>query len=182
VPDRNAGTPPATIEKAKIMSTGTVRLHRVLRAKPEKVYRAFIDADAMAKWIPPCDFTCKVQQMDTRTGGTFKMAFTNFTTGMSHSFGGKYLALVQGEKLRHTDVFDDPKLPGEMQTTVTLKPVLCGTAINVVQEGIPESSRRRCVTSAGRSRWNNRRKWLSRKFRSNTMAPEMTITPMDSRK
>lgn len=120
------------------MSTGTVRLHRVLRAKPEKVYRAFIDADAMAKWIPPYGFTCKVQHMDASVGGSFRMSFTNFTTGNSHSFGGKYLELVPSKKLRYTDVFDDPKLPGKMQTTVTLKPVLCGTEISVVQEGIPE--------------------------------------------
>ena len=120
------------------MPTGTVRLHRVLRSKPEKVYRAFLDADAMAKWIPPYGFTCKVHQMDTRVGGSFRMSFTNFTTGNSHSFGGKYLELVPGEKLCYTDVFDDPNLPGEMRTTVTLNPVLCGTEINVVQEGIPE--------------------------------------------
>jgi uncharacterized protein YndB with AHSA1/START domain len=120
------------------MPTGTVRLHRVLRTRPEKVYRAFIDADAMAKWIPPYGFTCKVQHMDARVGGSFRMSFTNFTTGNSHSFGGKYLELVPSEKLRYTDVFDDPNMPGEMQTTVTLKPVLCGTEISVVQEGIPE--------------------------------------------
>ena len=120
------------------MPTGTVRLHRVLRSKPEKVYRAFLDADAMAKWIPPYGFTCKVHQMDTRVGGSFRMSFTNFTTGNSHSFGGKYLELVPDEKLCYTDVFDDPNLPGEMRTTVTLNPVLCGTEINVVQEGIPE--------------------------------------------
>lgn len=120
------------------MPTGTVRLHRVLRAKPEKIYRAFITPDAIAKWIPPYGFTCTVHQMDTKVGGTFKMSFTNFTTGNSHSFGGKYLELVPGEKLRYTDVFDDPNLPGEMQTTITLKAVLCGAEINVVQEGIPE--------------------------------------------
>lgn len=120
------------------MPTGTVRLHRVIRAKPEKVYRAFIDADAMAKWIPPYGFTCKVQHMDAKVGGTYKMSFTNFTTGMSHSFGGKYLELVPSEKLRYTDQFDDPNLSGEMQTIVTLKPVLCGTELNVVQEGLPE--------------------------------------------
>lgn len=120
------------------MPTGTVRLHRVLRTQAGKVYRAFITADAIAKWIPPYGFTCTVHQMDTQVGGTFRMSFTNFTTGNSHSFGGKYLELVPGEKLCYTDVFDDPKLPGEMQTTITLKPVLCGTEINVVQEGIPE--------------------------------------------
>ena len=119
------------------MPTGTVRLHRVLRAKPEKIYRAFITADAIAKWIPPYGFTCTVHHMEVKVGGTFKMSFTNFGSGNSHSFGGKYLELVQGEKLRYTDVFDDPNLPGEMQTTITLKPVLCGAEIDVVQEGIP---------------------------------------------
>ena len=120
------------------MSTGTVRLHRVLRTQAAKVYRAFITADAISKWIPPYGFTCTVHQMEVKVGGTFKMSFTNFTTGNSHSFGGKYLELVPGEKLCYTDIFDDPNLPGEMRTTVTLKPVLCGTEINVVQEGIPE--------------------------------------------
>lgn len=119
------------------MPTGTVRLHRVLRAKPEKVYRAFIDAGAMAKWLPPYGFTASVQHMEAKVGGTYKMSFTNFTTGMSHSFGGQYLELVPFEKIRYTDQFDDPKLPGDMQTTVTLKPVLCGTELNVVQEGLP---------------------------------------------
>jgi uncharacterized protein YndB with AHSA1/START domain len=119
------------------MPTGTVRLHRVLRAKPEKIYRAFITADAIAKWIPPYGFTCTVHHMEVKVGGTFKMSFTNFGSGNSHSFGGKYLELVPGEKLRYTDVFDDPNLPGEMQTTITLKPVLCGAEIHVVQEGIP---------------------------------------------
>ena len=119
------------------MPTGTVRLHRVLRAKPEKIYRAFITADAIAKWIPPYGFTCTVHHMEIKVGGTFKMSFTNFGSGNSHSFGGKYLELVPGEKLRYTDVFDDPNLPGEMQTTITLKPVLCGAEIHVVQEGIP---------------------------------------------
>ena len=118
------------------MPTGTVRLHRVLRAKPEKIYRAFITADAIAKWIPPYGFTCTVYHMEVKVGGTFKMSFTNFGSGNSHSFGGKYLELVPGEKLRYTDVFDDPNLPGEMQTTITLKPVLCGAEIHVVQEGI----------------------------------------------
>jgi uncharacterized protein YndB with AHSA1/START domain len=121
------------------MAKGTVRLHRVLRAKPERVYRAFLDADAMAKWLPPYGFTCKVHQMDPKVGGTFKMSFTNFGNGQSHSFGGKYLELVPSEKIRYTDVFDDPNLPGEMVTTVNLKPVSCGTDISVVQEGIPEA-------------------------------------------
>lgn len=120
------------------MPTGTVRLHRVLRAKPEKIYRAFITPEAIAKWIPPYGFTCTVHQMEAKVGGTFRMSFTNFSTGNSHSFGGKYLELVPGEKLRYTDVFDDPNLPGEMQTTITLKPALCGAEIHVVQEGIPE--------------------------------------------
>jgi uncharacterized protein YndB with AHSA1/START domain len=121
-----------------IMATGTVRLHRVLRANAERVYRAFLDADAMAKWIPPHGFTCKVHHMDARVGGSYKMAFTNFATGHGHSFGGEYRELVPNEKLRYTDRFDDPNLPGEMVTTVTLKRVSCGTEIDVVQEGIPE--------------------------------------------
>ena len=120
------------------MATGTVRLHRVLSAKPERVYRAFLDADAMAKWLPPYGFTCSVKHMDAKPGGTFKMAFTNFSTGHSHSFGGEYRELVPNERIRYTDTFDDPNLPGEMLTTVTLRPVSCGTELNVVQEGIPE--------------------------------------------
>lgn len=119
------------------MTTGTVRIHRVLRAKPERIYRAFLEADAMAKWIPPYGFTCKVHHMDARVGGTFKMSFTNFGSGHTHSFGGEYLELVPGEKLRYTDQFDDPNLPGILTVTVNLKPVLCGTEVNVVQEGIP---------------------------------------------
>jgi uncharacterized protein YndB with AHSA1/START domain len=117
---------------------GTVRLHRVLTAKPEKVYRAFVEADAMAKWLPPNGFTCTVHQMDAKVGGGFKMSFRNFTTGHSHSFGGKYLELKPGERLRYTDTFDDPNMPGEMQVTVTLKAVSCGTDIDIVQEGIPD--------------------------------------------
>jgi len=120
------------------MSDNTIRLHRVLRAPPEKIFRAFLDADAMAKWLPPNGFTGKVHHLDGRVGGTFKMSFTNFTTGQSHSFGGEYLELVPGERLRYTDKFDDPHLPGVMQTTVTLRKVSCGTELNVVQEGIPE--------------------------------------------
>lgn len=119
------------------MTTNTVRLHRVLRATPERVYRAFLDLDAMAKWLPPYGFTCKVHQMDARIGGTFRMSFTNFSTGHAHSFGGEYLELAQGERIRYTDRFDDPNLPGVMQTTVTLKPVSCGTDLSVVQEGLP---------------------------------------------
>ena len=121
------------------MSTGTVRLHRVLRASPETIYRAFLDADAMAKWLPPNGFTGKVHAIDAKVGGTYKMSFTNFTTGHSHSFGGKYLELVPHERIRHTDTFDDPGLPGEMQTTVSLKKVSVGTEVNIVQEGIPEA-------------------------------------------
>jgi uncharacterized protein YndB with AHSA1/START domain len=121
------------------MSSGTVHLHRVLRASPERVYRAFVEAEAMAKWLPPYGFTCKVHHMDSRIGGTYKMSFTNFTTGHGHSFGGEYLELVPCERIRYTDRFDDPNLPGEMQTTVTLKQVSCGTELNVVQEGIPDA-------------------------------------------
>jgi len=116
----------------------TVRFHRVFRAPPERVYRAFLDADAMAKWLPPYGFTCKVHHMEAKVGGTFKMSFTNFTNGQSHSFGGSYRELVPSEKIRYTDVFDDPNLPGEMQTTIALKPVSCGTDIEIVQEGLPE--------------------------------------------
>lgn len=119
------------------MTTGTVRLHRVLRTRPERVYKAFLDADAMAKWLPPYGFTCKVHQLDAKVGGRFRMSFTNFGTGNGHSFGGEYLELVPGERIRYTDKFDDPNLPGEMVTTVTLKAVSCGTELNVVQEGIP---------------------------------------------
>ena len=120
------------------MPTNTVRFHRVLRAVPEKVYRAFLDAEAMAKWLPPNGFTGKVHHMDAKVGGTYKMSFTNFSTGKSHSFGGEYLELVPHERIRYTDRFDDASLPGEMQTTVTLKKVSCGTELNVVQEGVPE--------------------------------------------
>jgi len=120
------------------MPTGTVQLHRVLRAKPERVYRAFLDADAMAKWIPPYGFTCKVHHMDAQVGGTFKMSFTNFSTGSGHSFGSEYLELVPHELIRYTDKFDDPNLPGEIEVTVVLKKVSCGTEIVIVQAGIPE--------------------------------------------
>jgi len=120
------------------MATGTVRLHRVLRAPPERVYRAFLDPDAMAKWLPPYGFTCKVHHMDLKVGGTYKMSFTNFSTGNGHSFGGTYHELVPGERIRYADKFDDPNLPGEMQVTVSLKKVSCGTELNVVQEGVPE--------------------------------------------
>ena len=120
------------------MATGVVRLHRVLRAGPERVYRAFVEAEAMARWLPPYGFTCKVHHMDARVGGTFRMSFTNFATGDAHAFGGEYLELVAGEKLRYTDKFDDPNLPGEMLTTVTLTAVSCGTDLAIVQEGLPE--------------------------------------------
>lgn len=122
-----------------IMATNTIRLHRVLRATPERIYRAFLDADAMTKWLPPNGFTGKVHHIDAKVGGTYKMSFTNFTTGNSHSFGGEYLELIPNERIRHTDKFDDPNLPGEMQTTVSLQKVSCGTEVNIVQEGIPEA-------------------------------------------
>ena len=118
-------------------SSNTVRLHRVLRAKPERVYRAFLDPDAMAKWLPPNGFTGRVHQMDAKVGGIYKMSFTNFSTGKSHSFGGKYLELKPHERIRYDDKFDDPKLPGEMVTTINLKAVFCGTELNITQEGIP---------------------------------------------
>lgn len=120
------------------MPAGIVRLHRVLRATPERVYRAFLDPDAMAKWTPPNGFTGKVSHMDAKVGGSYKMSFTNFSTGQTHSFGGEYLELVPNERLRYTDKFDDPNLPGQMITTVTLTKVSCGTKLRVVQEGIPE--------------------------------------------
>ena len=120
------------------MPTGTVQLHRVLKAKPDKVYRAFLDAAAMAKWLPPYGFTCTVHHMNAVVGGGFKMSFTNFTTGHSHSFGGEYLELVPGQLLRYNDKFDDANLPGEMLVTVTLKPVLCGTDVHIVQADIPD--------------------------------------------
>ena len=119
------------------MSTHTIRLHRVLRSTPEKIYRAFLDADAMAKWIPPYGFTCKVHHLDAKVGGTFKMSFTNFGSGNGHSFGGKYLELVPHERLRYTDKFDDPNLPGEITVTVTLKKVMCGTELHIEQAGVP---------------------------------------------
>jgi uncharacterized protein YndB with AHSA1/START domain len=117
--------------------SNTVRFHRVLRAAPEKVYRAFLDADAMVKWLPPHGFTGKVHHLDAKVGGTYRMSFTNFSTGRSHAFGGEYLELVPHERIRHTDRFDDPGLPGEMRTTIILKSVSCGTELNIVQEGLP---------------------------------------------
>jgi uncharacterized protein YndB with AHSA1/START domain len=119
------------------MSTHTIRLHRVLRSTPERVYRAFLDADAKAKWLPPNGFTGKVHHLDAQVGGSYKMSFTNFTTGKSHSFGGTYLELLPHERIRYTDKFDDPNLAGEMQTTISLKQVSCGTELNIVQEGVP---------------------------------------------
>ncbi|CAM4408619.1 Polyketide cyclase [Bordetella tumbae] len=120
------------------MTTGTVRLHRVLRATPERVYRAFLEPDAAAKWLPPYGYTCEVHHLDARVGGTHKMSFRNFGTGKSESFGGEYLELVPFEKIRYTDSFDNADLPGEMTVTVSLKQVVCGTELNIVQEGIPE--------------------------------------------
>ena len=117
--------------------SNTIRLHRVLRATSEKVYRAFLDADAMAKWLPPNGFTCRVHHMDAKVGGAYKMSFTNFSTGKSHSFGGKYLELTPHERIRYTDKFDDPNLPGEMETTIRFKKVSCGTELNIEQKGVP---------------------------------------------
>ncbi|MFL6247691.1 MAG: SRPBCC family protein [Vicinamibacterales bacterium] len=121
------------------MATNTVKLHRVIRATPERVYRAFLDPDAMAKWLPPNGFTGKVHHLEARVGGTYRMSFTNFTSGNSHSFGGEYLELVPNERIRHTDKFDDPNLPGEMQVTISLTQVSVGTELAIVQEGIPEA-------------------------------------------
>ncbi len=120
------------------MPTNTVRLHRVIRTSPERVYRAFLSADAMAKWLPPYGFTCQVHHVDAQVGGTFKMSFTNFSTGHGHSFGGEYRELVPNERIRYSDKFDDPNLPGEMETTVSLRQVSCGTEVSIVQEGIPD--------------------------------------------
>ena len=121
-----------------LMATNTVTLQRVLRAPPERVYRAFLDAEAMVKWLPPHGFTGKVHHLDATVGGTYRMSFTNFSTGHSHSFGGTYLELLPNERIRHTDSFDDPNLPGEMETTIALRPVFCGVELNIVQRGIPE--------------------------------------------
>ena len=118
--------------------SGTVKFHRVLKSKPERVYKAFLDADAMAKWLPPNGFTGKVHEMDARVGGRYKMSFTNFSTGSSHAFGGEYLELVENERIRYTDKFDDPNMPGEMETTVEIKPVSVGVELNITQTGIPD--------------------------------------------
>ena len=121
------------------MSNNTVSLHRVLRSTPERIYRAFLDADAICKWFPPNGFTCKVGHIEAKVGGTYKMSFTNFNTGKGHSFGGKYIELIPNERLVMTDEFDDPNLPGTMKTTVSLKNIFCGTELKIVQEGIPDS-------------------------------------------
>jgi uncharacterized protein YndB with AHSA1/START domain len=126
------------LDTEAIMTTNTVRLHRVLRAAPERVYRAFLDADALAKWLPPYGFTCRVHHLDARVGGTHKMSFSNFSTGHSQSFGGEYRELVPNERIRYSDKFDDVHLPGEMQTTVVLRAVSCGTELSITQEGIPD--------------------------------------------
>ena len=129
----------ANAEAARVApGTGTVRLHRFLKAPPERVYKAFLDPDAMVKWLPPHGFTGRVHQMNAAVGGGYKMSFTNFGTGQTHSFGGTYLELTPHQRIRYTDAFDDPNLPGEMRTTISLKPVSCGTEVNIVQEGIPE--------------------------------------------
>jgi len=140
--DRHSAIPYSAIivndlKDKKLMGTNTIRLHRVLRAPPERVYRAFLDADAMAKWLPPHGFTGRVHHLDAKVGGGYKMSFTNFTTGQSHSFGGTYLELVPNELIRYTDSFDDPNLPGEMQATIILRKVVVGTELNIVQEGVP---------------------------------------------
>ena len=131
-------TAPAGLKGNEIMPN-TIRLHRVLRASPETVYRAFLDADAKAKWLPPNGYTGKVHHLDAKVGGTYKMSFTNFTTGRSHVFGGTYVELTPHERIRYTDKFDDANLPGEMQVTVTLKKVFCGTELNIVQAGVPDA-------------------------------------------
>ena len=120
------------------MADRSVRLHRVLKSKPERVYRAFLDPEAVVKWLPPHGFTCKVDHIDATVGGTFRMSFKNFTTGRSHSFGGEYLELVPGKRIRHTDKFDDPNMPGVMETTISFAEVSCGTELSIVQQGIPE--------------------------------------------
>jgi uncharacterized protein YndB with AHSA1/START domain len=132
------GLPRQRIEQELRMPTNTVRLHRVFRAPPERIYRAFLDAEALAKWLPPDGFTCTVHHLDAVVGGSYRMSFTHFGNGQAHSFGGEYLELVPGELIRHTDRFDDPNLPGTLMVTVSLKQVSCGTEVSIVQEGIPE--------------------------------------------
>ena len=122
-----------------MQTRGTIRLHRVLRSSPERIYQAFLNADAMTKWLPPYGFICKVHHMEAKVGGTYKMSFTNFASGQGHAFSGEYRELVPFEKIHYTDKFDDPNLPGEMQTVVSLKQVLCGTEISIVQEGLPDA-------------------------------------------
>lgn len=146
------------------MTTGTIRLHRVLRAKPERIYKAFLNAEAMAKWLPPYGFTCTVHHMDARVGGTFRMSFTNFTTGNGHSFGGEYLELVPSQKISYSDKFDDPNLPGVMKTTVTLTPRAEPRSPSC-RKGCPRRSRSRCAISAGKSRSRNWRTSSSRRYR-----------------
>jgi uncharacterized protein YndB with AHSA1/START domain len=147
--------------------SNTVRFHRVLRAAPEKVYRAFLDADAMAKWLPPNGFTGKVHHMAAKVGGTYKMSFMNFSTGRSHSFGGEFLELVPHERIRYTDKFDDPNLPGEMQTTINLKRVSCGTELTSCKRACRPSSRPRLVVSAGKNRSRSWRSSSRPRFRIN---------------
>src|SRR6186713_433480 len=135
----------------------TVRLHRVLSTSPEKIYRAFLEADALAKWLPPNAFTCTVHHLEPKVGGTFKMSFRNFTTGQSHSFGGEYVELVPGERLRYTDKFDDPNLPGDIQVTVTLKKVSVGTELDIVQAGLPTG----CGAAMGQGGWSKGRQFTT---------------------
>src|SRR5688572_33090124 len=135
---RSGGAPFDSLTKGEFIMPSTIRLHRVLRATPDRVYRAFLDPEAKVKWLPPNGFTAKVHHIDVRVGGSYKMSFTNFTTGKSHSFGGQYVELTPNERIRYTDKFDDPNLPGEMQVTVTLKKVLVGTELNITQEGVPD--------------------------------------------
>ena len=157
------------------MSTNTVQLHRVLRAPPERVYRAFLNPEAMAKWLPPNGFTGKVHEMDPKVGGKYRMSFANFGTGKSHSFGGTYQELVPNERLRYSDKFDDPNLPGEMMTTITLKEIFCGTDLKIVQEEFPMRFPPRRVISAGRNRsfyWRNSSRLRFRIESWETRAPQ----------
>ena len=157
------------------MPTNIIRLHRVLRATPERVYRAFVDAEAMVKWLPPNGFTGKVHHLDATVGGTYKMSFTNFATGQSHSFGGEYLELVPHERIRHTDKFDDPNLTGVMQTTVSLEKVFCGTELNVIQEGVPDSIPPQACYLGGKNRSRCLRSSSKPRFRSSEAAPNNSV-------